>query len=154
MTSLILVLVEACWSLTTSFDIALDTPSVLALQHQFTVLTLPVEQCRDNKDVWHEHCAYGLLHPVECEYLGYQYSMEWTFAQMLLDNPQYLASNANEARFVYFPHCATQVYFALRQTYGMSHWKAIEITELDYLIPLLRWAHGTPLHQQHHGLNF
>ena len=108
-------------------------------------------------------CIYTLGH-ITCasngsrrhseRYNGYQYSMEWYFMEMLRENRQYLAESFEEAEFVYFAHCVSQLYFALRESYNLSHWQAIERAELGYLVPILRWAHRSPAHRKHEGRNF
>ena len=37
---------------------------------------------------------------------------------------QYTMSWAAEAEFIYFPHCVSQLYFALRENYNYTHWQA------------------------------
>jgi len=147
-----------------SFHVALDARHVQSLQHQFTVLELPRARCpdvggssgvaNDGGWAWDPRCAHGLTRQIECKYNGFQYSMEWYFMQVLRDSPQYLASRPEDARFVYFPQCVSEVYFALRASFNMTHWAAISAAEAEYLIPLLRWAHGSELHQRHGGRNF
>ncbi len=38
----------------------------------------------------------------------------------------------------------TKIYFALREEFALDHWSAIAAAEVEYLIPLLQWAHGEP----------
>ncbi|CAJ1366805.1 unnamed protein product, partial [Effrenium voratum] len=141
-------------ALVRGFFVPLDAPSIQALLHRFTLLELPTASCPGEDDgSWHPHCAFGLADIVECEYTGYQYSMEWYFIEMLRDNLQYLA-DPEEAEFVYFPHCVSQLYFALKDTHNLTHWQAIERAELQYLVPMLRWAHRSPLHAKFGGRNF
>eukprot|EP00928_Gymnodinium_smaydae_P008844 TRINITY_DN13251_c3_g1_i1.p1 TRINITY_DN13251_c3_g1~~TRINITY_DN13251_c3_g1_i1.p1 ORF type:complete len:895 (+),score=87.86 TRINITY_DN13251_c3_g1_i1:90-2687(+) len=152
-----IVFVTAALSAADAFHVALDAKSIQGLRGQFAVLELPTERCRgkDAEDQrWHPHCAHGLTRYIECMYNGFQYSMEWYFIQMLRDNHQFLADDPSSASFVYFPQCVSQVYFALRGEYGLTHWAAIAAAETEYMIPLLRWAHGTPEHRRHGGHNF
>lgn len=144
-----------------SFQVALDNRAIQALQRKFTVLTLPKSACigsglkaDGDPAAWRPDCAPGLTRYLECDYYGFQYSMEWYFATMLRDNVQYLAEQPENAQYIYVPQCVSQVYFTLRREYKMNHWAAIEAAELEYLVPLLRWAHGTQFHRRHQGRNF
>eukprot|EP00435_Cladocopium_sp_Y103_P015791 s2418_g3.t2 len=137
------------------FFVPLDSGSIQALFGRFALLEPPSAVCPGDDDgSWHPFCAFGLSEVVECEYNGYQYSMEWYFMEMLRNGPQYLASSPEEAEFIYFPHCVSQLYFALRENYNYTHWQAIERAELGYLVPILRWAHRSPVHQKYQGRNF
>mmetsp|Transcript_100706 Transcript_100706/g.284005 ORF Transcript_100706/g.284005 Transcript_100706/m.284005 type:complete len:437 (-) Transcript_100706:31-1341(-) len=138
-----------------AFIVALDTQAIVELFRKFTILELPSEGCPDGiGDAWDARCAHGLTKTVECRYMGFQYSMEWHFADFLRNNGQFLAENPSDALYVYFPHCVSQVYFTFRETYSMTHSAALAAAESEYLVPLLRWAHGTPLYERHGGRNF
>ncbi|CAE7407625.1 RE1 [Symbiodinium natans] len=139
----------------TGFFVPLDASSIQALFGRFALLEIPKSKCRyKDTGTWHPECVHGLDEFVECEYNGYQYSMEWYFMQMLRESRQYLAESLDKAEFIYFPQCVSQLYFALRQSYNFTHWQAIERAELGYLVPILRWAHASPAHRATGGLNF
>eukprot|EP00971_Amphidinium_carterae_P156648 3105233-Amphidinium_carterae.1 len=73
--------------------------------------------------------------------------MEWYFATILRDSAAYLASSVETATYIYFAQCVSQVYFSIRDELDCPHWDAIALAEREYLIPLMRWAHGTPAHR-------
>merc|ERR1712107_369224 len=81
-----------------------------------------------NASRWVPSCAPGLTKYMECRHFGFQYSMEWNFAQVLSSPPfqPRSVSVGPATRFVYFPQCVSQVYFALKGKYNLSHWQAIE----------------------------
>ncbi|CAK9022597.1 unnamed protein product [Durusdinium trenchii] len=138
-----------------AFFVPLDSNSIKALFGRFALLEPPSAICPgEDDDSWHPFCAFGLSEVIECQYNGYQYSMEWYFLEMLRNNRQYRSEDLEDAEFIYFPHCVSQLYFALRQRFNFTHWQAIERAELGYLVPILRWAHRSPAHQRHHGRNF
>lgn len=37
---------------------------------------------------------------------------------------RWTANSSTEAEFIYFPHCVSQLYFALRKEYNYTHWQA------------------------------
>eukprot|EP00392_Amoebophrya_sp_AT5.2_P014948 g15130.t1 len=80
--------------------------------------------------------------------------MEWFFAHVFDENRQFEAQSADDAYFIFFPHCVSRVYFVFKLDLQMEHWAAIAKAEADYLVPLLRWARLHPLHQKHSGKNF
>ncbi|CAE7723648.1 unnamed protein product [Symbiodinium sp. CCMP2456] len=116
---------------------------------------IPKSKCQYKETgTWNPQCVHGLDEFAECEYNGYQYSMEWYFIQMIREGQRYRAESVEKAQFIYFPQCVSQIYFALRQSYNLTHWQAIERAELGYLVPILRWAHASPAHRATGGVNF
>lgn len=134
---------------------------LLALKGRFWVLELP-PPCpkwltweRVPSDARGPVCVPGLERTVKCDYFGFQYSMEWYFANILRENPVWQSTRIEDAQFIYFPHCVSMIYFGLRlEDPSKKHWDAIWEAEETYLIPLLRWAHETASHKQHDGKNF
>ncbi|KAF4716370.1 hypothetical protein FOZ62_022783 [Perkinsus olseni] len=90
----------------------------------------------------------------DCEYFGFQYSMEWYFMETLAMNRQFSVDHPNTADYVLLGQCVSFVYFWLRESRNLDHWPAIKEAERSYLIPLLQWAHSTPLHRRFNGSNF
>eukprot|EP00927_Polykrikos_kofoidii_P076865 TRINITY_DN73889_c0_g1_i1.p1 TRINITY_DN73889_c0_g1~~TRINITY_DN73889_c0_g1_i1.p1 ORF type:complete len:939 (+),score=102.75 TRINITY_DN73889_c0_g1_i1:85-2817(+) len=149
------VAAAVCWQNTAeAFHVPVDREGVASLMGQFYVMKLPRVACTGLSGGWDATCAHGLTAYVECAHRGFQYSMEWHFAEIISQSETYLAPRPEDARYVYFPQCVSQVYFAMRDTYNMTHWEAIASAEQDYLVPLLRWAHGSPLHKRYSGRNF
>ena len=91
----------------------------------------------------------------QCEYSGFQYSMEWYFAETLRSNTDYTSRYAEFAEFIYVPQCVSLIYFSIREEFpDLDHHAAIDKAETEYLVPLIRWAQNTAAHGIFHGRNF
>ncbi|CAD7973178.1 unnamed protein product [Amoebophrya sp. A25] len=146
-------------TISTAWKFAIDPVKRASMNEMFYSLPFP-PPCNGSEpeDVFQPHCVPGLSKWVHeyapCEYFGFQYSMEWFFAHVFDENKQFLAQSADDAYFVFFPHCVSRVYFVFKLDLGMEHWAAIAKAEADYLVPLLRWTHLHPLHKKFGGKNF
>ena len=60
-----------------------------------------------------EGCVPGLEFTPECQYTGYQYSMEWYFSNLFQENPS-LQADREDAEFFFLPHCVSQVVNTVR----------------------------------------
>lgn len=89
----------------------------------------------------------------ECEYFGFQYSMEWYFIEAFRLNPSLVASDWRYADFIFVPHCVSLIYFALRGS-GMAHYDALHRAEREYLIPIITHALSHPAFEISQGKNF
>lgn len=96
----------------------------------------------------------GLQYYSWCRHFGFQYSMEWYYREAIISNVLFRVNDWRYADFIFVPHCASMIYFKIREVTQESHTDVLAQVERDYLLPIVHWAMSHEAHKVYNGRNF